>query len=215
MKQLLMKEIRLTMHPTNLIFLALSAMLLIPDYPYYVTFFYTTLGLFFTCLNAREMHDIEYSMTLPVRKRDVVRGRMLLAAAVEGVQVLLAIPFAAIRQRMPLPGNSVGMDANIAFFGLALGMLGLFNLLFFPMYFRHPEKIGGAFLLASAAEFLYMGVAEALTHVVPFFRDRLDTPDPLFLGEKLAALLGGLALYALMTAIACKSAEKRFETVDL
>ena len=34
MKHLLNKEFRLAMHPTNLIFLTLSAMLLIPDYPY-------------------------------------------------------------------------------------------------------------------------------------------------------------------------------------
>ena len=47
MKNLLLKEYRLAMHPTVLIFLALSAMLLIPSYPYYVVFFYTALGVFF------------------------------------------------------------------------------------------------------------------------------------------------------------------------
>ena len=38
MKKLLYKEIRLGMHPTNPLFLGLSAMLLIPNYPYYVIF---------------------------------------------------------------------------------------------------------------------------------------------------------------------------------
>ena len=44
MKHLLYKEWRLAMHPTALLFLPLSAMLLIPNYPYYVIFFYTSLG---------------------------------------------------------------------------------------------------------------------------------------------------------------------------
>ena len=33
MKKLLLKELRLALHPTNLVFLALSAMLMIPAYP--------------------------------------------------------------------------------------------------------------------------------------------------------------------------------------
>ena len=51
MKALLQKELRLAMHPAALLFLALSALLIIPNYPYYVTFFYTTLGIFFYLLN--------------------------------------------------------------------------------------------------------------------------------------------------------------------
>ena len=47
MKQLLYKEFRLVTHPLLPFFLLLSAMLLIPAYPFYVVFFYTTLGLFF------------------------------------------------------------------------------------------------------------------------------------------------------------------------
>ena len=63
MKQLLYKEWRLAMHPTALLFLGLSLMLLIPNYPYYVTFFYTTLGIFFICVNGRENRDITYMLT--------------------------------------------------------------------------------------------------------------------------------------------------------
>lgn len=47
MKKLLRKEVLLSMHPTAIIFLALSMMLIIPNYPYYVIFFYTGLAIFF------------------------------------------------------------------------------------------------------------------------------------------------------------------------
>ena len=72
MNKLLKKELALAMHPTAPIFLALSVLLIIPNYPYYVTFFYTSLAIFFTCLNGRENNDVYYTLLLPVPKRSVV-----------------------------------------------------------------------------------------------------------------------------------------------
>lgn len=43
----------------------------------YRVVFYTTLGIFFMCLSSRENHDLEYSLNLPVRKRDLVGARIL------------------------------------------------------------------------------------------------------------------------------------------
>ena len=215
MSKLLLKEIRLAMHPTNVIFLSLSAMLLIPNYPYYVTFFYTTLGLFFLCLNGRENNDIEYSLALPVRKQAIVKGRIAFAILVEFVQLALAVPFAILRQSISPVGNEVGMDANIAFFGLSLLMMGLFNVLFFPAYYQNPNKVGKAFVVSSTLIFLYIMVAEALTHVVPLFRDQLDTPDPLFLSAKLVVLAIGCVGFALMSLLAYTLSAKRFVALDL
>ena len=215
MKHLLNKEFRLAMHPTNLIFLTLSAMLLIPDYPYYVIFFYTTLGLFFVCLNGRENHDIEYSLTLPIRKRQIVEGRIAFTVVIELLQVALAIPFAWLRAKISPAVNTVGMDANIALFGFTLLMFGLFNWFFVTAYYKAPAKVGKAFLVASTAVMLYIVVAETLAHALPFIRDCLDAPDPQFLGVKLATLGIGAALYALITYAAYRTAAKRFEALDL
>ena len=215
MKNLLYKELRLVAHPATILFLALSAMLLIPNYPYYVIFFYTGLGIFFCCLSGRENHDIFYTMSMPVRKLDLVRGRFLFVFLLELTQILAAIPFAAIRQKLPMPGNLVGMDANIAFFGLSLGMLGVFNLVFFGKYYRRPDKVGMAFCMASIAVAAYMILAEVCAHAVPFVRDRLDTPDTMFLAEKCWTLLAGAAVYAGLTLVACRRAVRVFETLDL
>ena len=182
MKNLLYKELRLAMHPTCIIFLSLSAMLLIPNYPYYVTFFYTTLGVFFTCLTARENHDIFYTVSLPIQKRDMVKARICLVVLVELAQVIVSVPFAMIRQTYPLPGNAVGMDANIAFYGFSLLMMAIFNYVFFVNYYRNPEKVGKYFGIASTIEFIVMGIFLTCDHVVPFCRDILDTKDPKNLG---------------------------------
>ena len=215
MKKLLVKELRLALHPTNMVFLALSAMLIIPAYPYYVVFFYTTLGLFFVCLTGRENKDIDYTLTLPVRRCDLVRARVLLAVVIELTQVVVCIPFAVLSQRLNRMGNLVGMDANVAFFGFSLVMLGLFNLVFFTVYYRRPERVGMPFVLDSLAEAVYVVAAEVCAHQVPFMRRALDTMDPAYMPWKLAVLGAGAVLFGLMTFLACRLAEKRFEQVDL
>lgn len=215
MKLLLMKELRLALHPTAPMFLALSAMLLIPSYPYLVAFFYTGLAVFFTCLSGRENQDVFYSMLLPVAKRDVVRARFLTVCLLEAAQLVAAIPFAILRQTLISLPNPVGMDANVALFGFAFLLLGLFNLTFFRVYYRDVRKVGTAFLWASGAVFLWICAAEASAHAVPFVRDVLDTPDPQHLPAKLAALLIGAIGWCTMTAAAYRQAQRDFDRQDL
>ena len=215
MRNLLLKEIKLAMHPTAIIFLSLSAMLMIPNYPYYVTFFYTGLAIFFTCLNGRENNDIFYTMLLPVRKKDIVKSRFLFVIILQLIQVLLAVPFAILRQSFNLPGNQVGMDANIAFFGLSFIMLGIFNLVFFNIYYKDVNKVGKAFGISSVAVFVYMTIAETCVHIVPFVRDYLDTKDTVYLSYKLIVLTAGIIIYVLLSFITYKKSVKNFEKLDL
>lgn len=216
MSKLLYKEFRLAMHPTAYIFLSFSLMLLIPNYPYYVTFFYTGLAVFFTCLGGRENHDIFYTLSLPVPKRAAVKARFASVMLIELAQLLLAIPFAFLRQLMPgIPGNQVGMDANIAFFGLALILLGIFNLIFFSKYYKNTDKVGSSFGISSIAVFVYIIIVETLTHIIPFFRDRLDTKDTEFVADKLLVLAIGIIIYLVLTLVSFRKSVKSFEKLDL
>ena len=151
MRNLLRHELKLVVHPTNWIFLALSAMLLIPNYPYYVVFFYGCLGFLFTFTDARENQDLLFLSLLPLGKRDLVKSRFLLVILFQLAQMLAAVPFALLRQSFAIPGNAAGMDAGIALFGLALPMLGIFNRIFLGSFFRQPDKVGTAFLRAAWA----------------------------------------------------------------
>ncbi|MDK2812846.1 MAG: hypothetical protein PWQ08_101 [Clostridiales bacterium] len=215
MKALLQKELRLAMHPAALLFLGLSALLIIPNYPYYVTFFYTTLGIFFICLTGRETQDVLYSALLPVAKKDIVTARVLVAVGLQLLQMVIAVPFAVLRQRLIPTGNEVGMDANIALFGISLMMLGVFNWVFFTRYYHNVQKVGMPFNIACAVYFVLLCVAEAAAHIVPFVRDKLDTPDPQYLAEKLVVLAVGAVLYTLFTLAACRRAQSLFKKQDL
>ena len=69
------KDLRLAAHPMMYVFALFGVMLIIPNYPYTVVFFYGLLGIFFTFLNGRENKDVYYCAVLPVTKRDQVRAR--------------------------------------------------------------------------------------------------------------------------------------------
>lgn len=216
MKHLLYKELRLAKHPTMFLFLLFSAMLLIPSYPYYVAFIYTCLSVFFVFLQGRENNDLSFTALLPVRKRDIVRARCLLVVLMQLAQVLVSLPCAIVGARInPLGGNAAGIEANAAFFGLALVMYALFNLLFLPAFYRTGYRVGRAFLFAGAAVLVYIVAAELLVQCVPALKASLDTFDPATRGTRLFVLLLGAGLYAAGSLLACRLSERRFARVDL
>lgn len=215
MRCLLKKELRLALHPMNVAFLALSALLMVPNYPYYVTFFYTSLGIFMLFQAARENHDIPYMMVLPLQKRDMVRARFLLVCAVELVQLVCCIPFLYLRGAYAHLNNQVGVEANWVFLGLSMVLMGLFNLSFLPGFYRTAEKIGGPFLCSSILFFVLIFAAEALEWVVP----GLHTAGELAAGAKplsqLPYFAAGLAIYAALSWLAYRISAKRFAALDL
>ena len=78
MKNFLNKEIRLNLAPVNYLFMAFASMIIIPNYPCYVPFFYFALSVFFIFNNAELNRDIQYSMVLPITKKEIVKSRCIL-----------------------------------------------------------------------------------------------------------------------------------------
>ena len=115
MKNFLYKELKLCFTPVNYLFLLLTLMILIPNYPCYVPFFYIGLSVFFIFNNAILCKDVEYSMILPIKKSDIVKSRCIVIAIYETVSVILTIPFAYIITQVWKIENQAGIDANVAF----------------------------------------------------------------------------------------------------
>lgn len=215
MTKLLKKEFILSMHPTTPFMLLLSAMVFIPNYPFVVIFFYTTMAIFFTCLSGRENRDIAYSLSLPVAKREIVRARILFAVITELAQLLIMAALIPLALKLNPAGNQAGLDANIALVGLGLAVYGVFNLVFFTLYYKDVNKVGMPFI-ASGVVLLVCAAADIMsTYAVPFVRDVLDTPDWAHLGAKLTAVGAGALCFALLTLISCRISEKRFAAQDL
>ncbi|MDD2522414.1 MAG: ABC-2 transporter permease [Anaerolineaceae bacterium] len=117
MKNLLYKELSLSVQPLNYLFLAMAAMLLIPSYPYEVVFFYQTLGIFFIFLLGNTNNDLFFTALLPVRKQDVVRARFATVIIFELLQIVVSVPFALLRSRLNGAPNLAGVEANLTLFG--------------------------------------------------------------------------------------------------
>ena len=215
LKALIKKEFALTAHPMTYFMAFFGVMLLIPNYPYYVSFFYTTLGLFFAFMSGRENRDLYFSVILPVTKNDIVTAKTLFVYMVETVSVIFAVPFAFITNKInPNGGNAVGIEANVAFFGFSLIMLGIFNLIFLLSYFRTPYKVGKAYLISSIFMFIYIGILEALVHF-PVIGEYLDTAEYGKMLSQLPILIIGILFYVLSGVIIIRNGTKRFEHTDL
>ncbi len=215
MKALLKKELRLCLHPTAPMMILLSALTLIPNYPYGVAYFYLTLSVFFICLTGRENHDIVFSLTLPIGKRDVVRGRFALVMLLEVCQLVCMVGFILLHRALsPLP-NAAGMDANLALIAEGFLYYSVFHLIFFPTYYKNVSKVGTAFVLSSAVIFLLVVADVVSTYAIPFFRDVLDTPDPDHMGAKLGFLAASFCVYLISAFVSLRLSQKRFQRLDI
>ncbi len=219
MKALMYKEWKLAMSPVPLLFLTLSALLLIPSYPYYVTFFYTSLGIFLFFQSCRENRDVYYMMLLPVTKSEMVRARVNTVLLLELLQAVCCVPFMLVRAQYGHIHNEVGIEANAAFLGLALVQMGVFNALFLPMHYKTGYDLGKPFLLCSIVQFLLIALLETGEHVLlAVFPQSAALLEGYALSDQLRQLpilLGGACIWLLLSLLAERRSVKRFEKVDL
>lgn len=208
MKALLYKQLKLTAHPMTFLFLGCGAMLLIPNYPYTVAFFYITLGLFFMYLNGREQRDEKYTALLPVRKKDAVRCGIIFSAGIELMSLLSAAAFILVGNAIyPERTNLAAIDANAASLGMGFLAFSVFNLVFFISFYKTGYKVGLSFFKASSAVFAVVAADVAL----PFFIPWLDGRDV----KQYFFLAACAVIYALATFSALRISEKNYEKVDL
>ena len=219
MKALQNKEWKLAMSPVPFFFLALSGLVLIPSYPYYVTFFYNALGIFLFFQSCRENRDVYYMMLLPVTKREMVRARITTVMQLQLLQLAACIPFMLIRAQYAAVKNPVGIEANVSFLGLSLLLMGVFSITFLPMHYRNGYDLGKPFLIASVLQFLLILLLETLEHaavaVWPLGEVLFESYALTDQLRQLRVLVLGACGWLLMNLAAFRISAARFEKVDL
>ena len=210
MLNLIKKEIALCMHPTAFIFLFFAVLAFVPNYPYEVIFFFSCLSIFFCCMMTRENGDIAFSCALPVKK-EVVFGLQCIILFLVGV--IGAIKGAVLPAEQYV--NQAGISANLVLVGNGAILLGTFNLIFFPCYFKKPDKIGVPFVIGAIVVFFIIGVFIVLRWVTPLYSTTLNGLNSENTGAKSVALAIGIVIYAVLSAVSCKLSMKNFQRVDL
>lgn len=212
MKNLLYKEFRLAIHPLFYLMMLCSALLLIPQWLFFLAlmyFFFTLVPNIFSIGKAQ--NDIVFSVMLPVRKRDVVKARITAIILLELMQIFTASIFAAIHMRIYTVNNFL-MDTNIAFFGFAFIMYAAFNLAFFPLFYKTAYKIGIPAIIANAVAVLFAAGVEFAVLCIPALHV-LDGMENIV--AQIWVLIAGIGLFILLNVLAYLISARNFEKIDL
>ena len=218
MLNLIRKELALCMHPTAFIFLFFAVLVFVPNYPYEVIFFFSCLSVFFCCMMGRENGDIAFSCALPVKKEHIPLAKMLVVFGLQGIILLLVGIIGAVKGAV-LPAeqcvNQAGLSANLALVGNGAVLLGVFNLIFFPRYFRSPDKIGVPFVIGAVVVFLLIGVFIVLRWATPLYSVTLNGLNSQNVGAKAVAMIIGIAIYVILSSISSQLSMRHFQRVDV
>lgn len=219
MKNLLLKEFKLCFLPINYIFLIFAVMLIIPNYPCYVSFFYLLLNTFWIFKNGDLNKDLQYSLILPIRKSDIVKARVMSVAIYEIVFFILSIPFAILNHKLVPQGNNAGINSNFAFYGLVMIVLTISRFCFFTIYYKKAEKHEKPLVVSFVVYFVFYFIFECPIWMIKSGKLQafafLDKVDMASLIMQLPILIFGIIFYILGFILTYKVSAKEFEKVNL
>ena len=127
LKDLICKELRLDMHQALWAFLLLAALLLIPQWLYYIAFIYLFILVMVVAQTDKANNNLIFATLLPVRKKDIVTARTWTIVGWELAYIFIAAICAVVRLRLYPENNTASMNTNFAFFGTAFLMYAIFN----------------------------------------------------------------------------------------
>ena len=217
MRNILLKEVKLSASILSFLFIIAGLMFFLPGYPVLCGVFFVTLGIFQSFQNARESNDIVFSALLPIAKKDVVAGKYIFVCFIEACSLVLMLAATLVRMTVlsdaaPYRENAL-MNANLFALGVAFVIFGFFNLIFVGGFFKTAYKFGRPFVTYIIVGFLTISVVEALHHIPGLEAVNAFGTDNMLL--QLILLACGILLYVLLTVLSYNKACKNFEMIDL
>lgn len=216
MKKLFYKEMKLSANPLTYLFIAFSAMTMIPSYPILVGSFFICLGIFHTYQQIREYDDVTYTVMLPVKKRDIVTAKYLFVLFIELTAFILCTLLTIIRMKIlgtavPYATNQL-MNANMAYLGYTMIVFAVFNSIFLAGFFKTTYKIGKPFIIFCVVSFIIIIIGEILHHIPDL--ESLNNPSNLSMPQAVIFAIG-VVVFMLCTWLSYQKAVKDFESIDL
>ncbi|WP_277047520.1 ABC-2 transporter permease [Solobacterium moorei] len=216
MKKLFYKEMKLSANPLTYLFIAFSAMTMIPSYPILVGSFFICLGIFHTYQQIREYDDVTYTVMLPVKKRDIVTAKYLFVLFIELTAFILCTLLTIIRMKIlgtavPYATNQL-MNANMAYLGYTMIVFAVFNSIFLAGFFKTTYKIGKPFFIFCVVSFIIIIMGEILHHIPDL--ESLNNPSNLSMPQVVIFAIG-IVVFMLCTWLSYQKAVKDFEGIDL
>ena len=219
MKKLLYKEVVLCTNVQVVLFAVFALFVLIPSWPPAIAFIYPLSGLMSLFPRGLANKDIEYTSLLPVKKTDIVKGKMLYLCLIEIVVIILATIGGIIRfffYKEPTNPNELkyfmAVRPSVSLLGFAFLSFGIMNAVLIGLYYRNPYKrLVGPNLISLFVCMIVLAIGSIIIAFVPALREY----DTVGIIVQLSTLFIGVILFALFSLIGYKIGSKAFVNVDL
>lgn len=214
---LINKELRLNVNPWLYAFLAMALLLFIPTWVFFIALAY--IFLFFMALGQMDKAngDLTFACSLPIPKSSVVTARTITVVIIEVAELILAGIVSVARYWLYPGGNlpGMGMNTNLAFFGVMLVMYAVFNVIYLPGSYKRAYRMLWPLAGGSLIAVLIGGFLADLLSLQPtlagLFNDRgFEHP-----AAQILLFATGLVVHAGLTALAWRKAVSNFTKVNL
>ncbi|UQZ36943.1 hypothetical protein C2I18_27465 [Paenibacillus sp. PK3_47] len=217
MYNLLLKELKLGVSPFFYVLPFLTgALMLIPGWIYFIVILYFG---FITIPNMfggyKSQNDLMFTGMLPVSKKDIVKARITFVVILEFLHLVIAIIYGFITVRLYPDLDYIFFAPTFGFWGLCLVMLAVFNMIFFPMYYKTAYNYGAATIVSVTSASLFAIAAEWLSIQNPAVHELFKGNGADNLAVQLCILLIGFGIFAIFTIFAYHIANKRFVKVEI
>jgi apolipoprotein N-acyltransferase len=152
---------------------------------------------------------------LPVDKTNIVKAKISVVVILELLHMVIAIIYGVISTSLYPDLTYFFFAPTFGFWGLCFVMLAIFNLIFYPIYYKTAYKYGAAAIASITAALLFAGGAEWLAIQNSFVHDVFKGAGADNLLLQLSILAAGIIIFALFTIIAYYMSIKRFEKVEI
>ena len=223
MKHLLYKEFKLAVPPlAYLLIILMSMSALSPAFPSFVPLIYmaaTYTFLFIGMNKTTTTNDLYYTCTLPIKREDVVKARVITVAVVQLVEVALIFGFMSIatfifdassEESMQI---SLNMHQPITLLAAYLISFSVYDLIYLPWFYKTGKTIIANMLVGVIVTAIVAGV---LT-MVPFFVAKeiftVGLPNSNYLLQ-FGLLVIAIGIYIAIKALVIKLSTKNLKKLD-
>lgn len=202
MRNLILKEFKLSIHSFFLLLPILLALLLfIPNWIFMLVFMYMFWISVPQIYAAYQFtHDYDFTVVLPVSKKDLVYSKGVSLIVLELYHVILVV-ITGIAHNMIYGSNNFFLDIQPSFYGYALIMFGIFNIIFLTGYYKTGYKYGMPLIHGIIVTLVYGLSLELLALFNSSARLFLENPDILY---QVSVLLIGVVVFSLLSMLSLK-----------
>lgn len=217
MNNLVMKDLRLGVHPMFYLLPVLTgALMLIPGWIYFMVI------LYFFCITVPNMfggwksqNDLMFTAMMPVTKQDIVKARLTVIVILELLHIGIAMLFGQLTLHLYPDMIYYFFAPYMGFWGLCFVMLAIFNLAFIPIYYKTAYKYGSATTAGILFATIFAGIAQWIGIQNSFVYDTFNGSGSANTALQLSILAVGIAIFIACTVIAYRMAVRRLLQVEI